>query len=396
MTPPNVRTPFFPLYSMVRPLLKVWQGVKKSAALEMQKAIEKQQGTPQNPVDWSEPDTWIESRLEGEPRELARKLWQDSGKKVNPRHVYGAYVFLNSYALLVPDAGGRYQLSARGQGFQDGDPETLRLLDHEEGLLELLTQLSGHIEAKRGELLGEWGVFLKAHSKYGSPSTHSDTLYHRLTNLLERTLISRSGVYYRITEAGLRYVGTPLKTARGEGVGVADPRVSLLAQVREYNTLQREALQERLSKMNPYAFEHLIKDLLEAMGYADVQVTKQSGDKGVDVVGTVQFGITTLREVVQVKRHQGNITRPVIDQLRGALPYHAALRGTIITVGKFAKGIESAALFVGAAPITLIDGAKLVELLFEHGIGVGRRTLELFEIDESRFVTPETALELEG
>ena len=298
--------------------------------------------------------------------------------------------------MLVPDAGGRYQLSERGQRFLNSDPETLRVLDHQEGLLELLTQLSSHLEARRGELLEEWGVFLKAHSKYGSPSTLSDTLYHRLANLLERNLISRSGVYYRITETGLHYLGTPLQSARGDSVGKVDPRASLLTQVREYNTLQREILQERLSKMNPYAFEHLIRDLLEAMGYADVQVTKQSGDKGVDVIGTVQFGITTLREVVQVKRHQGNITRPVIDQLRGALPYHAALRGTIITVGKFAKGIESAALFVGAAPITLIDGEKLVELLFEHGIGVGRRTFELFEMDESRFVTPETALEGEG
>ena len=38
------------------------------------------------------------------------------------------------------------------------------------------------------------------------------------------------------------------------------------------------------------------------MGYEDVTVTQQSGNKGVDVVATVQFGITTVTEVVQVKR----------------------------------------------------------------------------------------------
>ena len=97
--------------------------------------------------------------------------------------------------------------------------------------------------------------------------------------------------------------------------------------------------------MDPYRFETLVKDLLDAMGYEDVVVTKQSGDKGVDVVANFEFGITQVREVVQVKRHQASITRPVMDQLRGALPYYQAIRGTIITLGKFAKGCKDAAFF---------------------------------------------------
>jgi len=38
------------------------------------------------------------------------------------------------------------------------------------------------------------------------------------------------------------------------------------------------------------------------MGCEEVAGTKQSEDKGVDVVTTVQFAITTVTEVVQVKR----------------------------------------------------------------------------------------------
>lgn len=53
--------------------------------------------------------------------------------------------------------------------------------------------------------------------------------------------------------------------------------------------------------MNPYKFEQLVGQLLEAMGYEQVEVTKASGDKGVDVIGQVQVGITTITEVVQVK-----------------------------------------------------------------------------------------------
>ena len=42
---------------------------------------------------------------------------------------------------------------------------------------------------------------------------------------------------------------------------------------------------------------------------------------------------------------------------------------------------RAAAFETGAAPITLIDGEKLVELLIEHGIGVRKRGLPLLEID---------------
>ena len=129
----------------------------------------------------------------------------------------------------------------------------------------------------------------------------------------------------------------------------------------QYNTTQREELHMALSSMHPYQFENLISELLEAMGYEDVTVTKESGDKGVDVVATIQFGITTITEVVQVKRTpKSSIGRPIIDQLRGALPYHNAIQGTLITLGTVSKGARDAALYPGAAPISLIDGDKIL------------------------------------
>jgi len=138
--------------------------------------------------------------------------------------------------------------------------------------------------------------------------------------------------------------------------------------------------------MSPYRFEHLVRDLLEAMGYEDVTVTKESGDRGVDVVATVQFGITIVTEVVQVKRQRGNISRPTLDQLRGALHYHEAIRGTLITLGGFSKGCTEAAIYPGAAPITLIDGEILLDMLIDNGIGVRKSSVEIYEVDEGFFV----------
>jgi restriction system protein len=46
-----------------------------------------QTGTPQNPVDWSNPDDWIDSRLNGVSKQIAKQIWEASAKKINPRYV---------------------------------------------------------------------------------------------------------------------------------------------------------------------------------------------------------------------------------------------------------------------------------------------------------------------
>ena len=41
--------------------------------------------------------------------------------------------------------------------------------------------------------------------------------------------------------------------------------------------------------MSPFAFEHLIKRLLEELGHQNVEVTAGSGDGGVDVVADIKL-----------------------------------------------------------------------------------------------------------
>lgn len=375
-----VHTPLFQTYSETRMLMGALSGaVKKAEFLLFLNAIWDQTGTPQNPVDWSKPDEWIPERLTGSSKALALRIWEQTHKLLNPRHVYGAYLFINRYGLLKADAAGVFQATEAGKLFMADDPASVRKLDEAEGLPKLLAILATHSPAKRGDLLDEWGEFLLAHSRFGTTSTIKDTLRRRILNLVERGYISREGNTYTITDQGIAYA------ADGTSIKAASAHQHVLAAIKKHNESEIEEFRERLGKMNPYHFEMLIRDLLEAMDYEDVIVTKQSGDKGVDVVGHFQFGITQVKEVVQVKRHQGSITRPVLDQLRGALPYHQAIRGTIITLGKFAQGCKDAAIFPGAAPITLIDGDKLMELFVKHEVGVKRSPIPLFKIDESIF-----------
>ncbi len=381
----QVRTPWFPTYSGIRMLLQLLQGVSQAELKSMVTAINSQTGTPQNPVDWSHPDTWIAERLQDSDAKLAQRIWKDSNHTVSPRYIAGALFFIRIYELLVPDTTGIYRISKRGKQFLEDDPETVREFDEAEGILQLLAILTTKGQAKRNDLLDDWGDYLRAHSKSGTETTIKDTLRRRLTNAVERELVLRTGNSYKISDRGLKYVTALSNNADAVTRQEINPKREVLLAIETFNTQKRDELRTQLSNINPYRFEQLVRDLLEAMGYEDVTVTKASGDYGVDVVATVQFGITTITEVVQVKRHQNTISRPILDQLRGALPYYKALRGTIITLGTFSSGCINAALFAGAAPIGLIDGDKLLDLLLKYDIGVKKRSLSLYELDGEYF-----------
>jgi restriction system protein len=382
--PRRVRIPLFPLYSSVRHLLPILESQPRARMQSLLARLGELRGTPQEPEDWTDPDDWIAKRLHGEEQALARAIWEQSGRHVNPRHTYGDWYLIRTYALL-DEREGVLQLTECGQDFMTRpDGATVAYLDREEGLIRLLSILAEKGTGKRSDFLPDWSAYLQACSNFGTDSTFKDTLRRRLLNLVERELLARRGNIYEITPQGLAY----LERAGREEVAVAPtpPELHALYQLAEK---QRQAvrgqLAERLSQIDPFQFEQLIRRLLEEMGYQDVEVTSPSNDKGVDVVGNIELGITAVREVIQVKRHTGNIQRPVLDALRGSLYRFQAVRGTIITTSDFSKGTRDAAFEPGAAPITLINGQKLLDLLIEHGLGVRKKTIEVWETDEQTF-----------
>lgn len=147
----------------------------------------------------------------------------------------------------------------------------------------------------------------------------------------------------------------------------------------KYNIYQKQIMLEKLHKINPYKFETLINELLLSMQYNSI-VTNKSNDLGVDLVATIKIGITEFTEIIQVKRQKSNIQRPVLDQLRGALPYFNATKGTIITLGDFSAGCKEYSTFQGAYPINLINGVTLIDLLFENKIGITVENVKMYSI----------------
>lgn len=372
----KVRLPFYPLQSRVRAFLGVVDGIPQADLSGLSRTIKNLTGTPQSQVDWSDPDAWIRERLRGPDAELAARIWTGTEHCVNPRHLTGVVLVANHYGLVKVDGEGVYRLTDAGRAFARGDLEQVRRIDDSEGLLEVLRLVAEKVRPKTSDLVSNWTDFLQAqHSTFTAPIMFRDTLRRRLRDLVDRGLVARDAQAYVLTPAGMSYLGDRPVSARSK----------VIQQIIAFNEGERRRLRDRLARMHPYRFEYLVGTLLERIGYEDVEVTKQSGDKGVDVIATIQMGITRVTEVVQVKRHQANIPRQTLDQLRGVLPFHKAIRGTIITLGGFAKGCTEAATHPGAAPITLIDGERLLSLLIENGLGVRSEPQPVYELDEAFF-----------
>ena len=398
-------TPDLPTYEIGQLFLQIVDGVRDSHYKSMREDIYEHIRSPQNPVDWKDPEAWIPQKLAGKSCDLALHFWRKSEHLVNPRHTFGP-MDLCTIHELVDLQNDVVRISERGRKFIENELTILAKIDQHEGLLLVLSEVAAKGPEVREQFYEEYKHFCRTRTDTIRENTIRSSLSLRLSNLVQRNLIKRLGVSYEITDAGICYlerlkiqfgtqtpagaaqVGHP-KRIRSE----FDPDLANL--IREKNWRARQQLLEFLQSMDPVMLEHLIKFLLEKMGYEDVQVTSLVNDKGVDVVGDIEVGISRVREVIQVKRQKDSVKRPTLDQLRGSLYRFDAIRGTIITTGKFSKGANDEAFAVGAAPITLIDGQALINLLVKHNIGIRRRELRFLEFDESSLkqFEPEDKLE---
>ncbi len=383
-TEPRSLSPHYPTYHNACQFLLQMEQVPYGLFRKMYDDIWSQRGNPQENVDWADPDEWIPERLTGLEKELAHKIWTGSKRTLNPRYLRGSWYFSQRHQLITQNASGLLQISERGKFFLNQPAgQVVMETDEYEGTLLVLKLIVESGPGKRSTFLPEFAQFCQQQTTYRSENVIKGALSDRLFNLMERGYVSRRGAVYEATKAGLSY----LEQYRGllHKNGDVEQVTSLERQAMDLRETARQQLGEYLAKMKPYTFEKLIKFLLEEMGYTDVTVTSQVNDKGVDVIANIELGISSVREVVQVKRHKGNIGRGVLDQLRGSLHRFNAVRGTIITTGGFALGTKKAAFEPGAAPITLIDGDKLLDLLFEYKIGVKTKEVKYYIFDQAVF-----------
>ncbi len=131
---------------------------------------------------------------------------------------------------------------------------------------------------------------------------------------------------------------------------------------------------DKVVTMSPDMFEHLVVDLLVAMGYGDAesaQVTQYSHDEGIDgIIYEDKLGLDKI--YIQAKRWKPTRTvqSPELQKFSGALAGKKALKGVFITTSSFSSGAIKFAETVSNQKIILIDGERLSLLMFQYNIGV--------------------------
>ena len=145
----------------------------------------------------------------------------------------------------------------------------------------------------------------------------------------------------------------------------------------------REQVTDILHNIDPYAFEKLAQRLLRECGFSDVQVTKKSGDGGIDGTGKLKIqGIFSFNVAFQCKRYKGLVGASEIREFRGSLGTNIE-KGVLITTGAFTRAAKEEASSEGKRLIDLMDGEELIDKLAEYGIGLNE--VKSYEIDEDYF-----------
>jgi restriction system protein len=148
-----------------------------------------------------------------------------------------------------------------------------------------------------------------------------------------------------------------------------------------------EDLLGKLRSVDPYFFEHIVGKLLSNMGYGEHEITKRSGDKGIDaIVNQDQLGLD--RIFVQAKRYAKSnpVSAHEVRDFVGTLDLEGVQKGVFITTSKFPKDTHE---IIAKTPknIILIDGDKLAVLMIDYNVGVSlEKVYEIKKIDSDFFI----------
>lgn len=155
------------------------------------------------------------------------------------------------------------------------------------------------------------------------------------------------------------------------------PQEELYASAEEIRQARYEELIEIILIKTPRAFEQLVVQLLQKMGYGGTvrgsgTVTPYSNDHGID--GIIKEDVLGFGQIyIQAKRYSPmrKVQREEIQSFVGALATAQSNKGVFITTSSFTQGaIDYALNLSNKAALILIDGNTLAEYLYKYDVGV--------------------------
>jgi restriction system protein len=122
-----------------------------------------------------------------------------------------------------------------------------------------------------------------------------------------------------------------------------------------------------LAAMDWEDFEHLVRELFQqefSQAGGEVRVTRASRDGGVDAVAFDPNPIRGGKIVIQAKRYTNVVGVAAVRELWGTILNEGATKGVLVTTSQYGPDAFN---FAQGKPITLMDGAQLLQLLEKHG-----------------------------
>ncbi|MEV8602792.1 restriction endonuclease [Streptomyces griseoviridis] len=118
-----------------------------------------------------------------------------------------------------------------------------------------------------------------------------------------------------------------------------------------------------LVKLTPTEFEHLIRQLFEAIGM-EAWNTQASKDEGVDAVTVSKDPVFNGECIIQAKRYSKLVGVESVQALAGVVEHKRAAKGILITMSWFGRASHDFARQHGR--LQLIEGPELKYLIKEH------------------------------
>ena len=242
-----------------------------------------------------------------------------------------------------------------------------------------------------------WAItYLKKAGLLISPARACFQITEEGKSIVENNIKDLDSKYLRRYESFLEFENLSHRQEKNNRTGedIRDTTTPLENIINSYELINKDVCDEILAKILEQSsdfFEQLVVDLVVAMGYGGSvedagKATKKTGDEGIDgIIKQDKLGLDNI--YLQAKRWQkGNVVgRPEIHKFIGALAGQGARKGIFITTSGFTKdALEYKPR--NETSIILIDGQKLVDLMYEYNIGVTvEKRFEIKRLDNDYF-----------
>ncbi len=168
------------------------------------------------------------------------------------------------------------------------------------------------------------------------------------------------------------------------GVEDASPQDLIDSGISAIESQVKSELLDKLKIVDPFDFQKVILVLLEKMGYGDFVETPKSRDGGIDgIINEDKLGLGKI--YMQAKRYdETKVREPDIRNFIGAMSGDTQ-KGIFVTTSSFdEKAVDKAR--TASHTIVLVDGNKLVDLMYQYGVGVQvRDTYKVKSVDQDFF-----------